>query len=95
MNVIKPAVIGTCKRKGSAKICEYVVVGEKYDKVYEDFLGSCYDGFHTANDHFLSIALVTDQGKYRTAETGEIILKHSLGFKVIHYLEVFEENYDY
>lgn len=94
MTDIKPAVIGTCKRKDTGEVCEYMLVGEKYSQVYEDFLGSCFDDFNQVGGDFLDIVLFTGQGKYRTAETGDIILKSCLGF-IICYLEVFQENYDY
>lgn len=95
MIAIKPAVIGTCRHKYASESCEYILVGDKYNQVYEDFLGSCFDGFHYWQDDFMSIVLFTSQGKYRTADTGEIILKNNLGFRVIHNTEVFNQNYDY
>lgn len=95
MTDIKPTAVGTCQRKDGGELCKYILIGEKYDHEYDYFLGSCLFDFNQIDDDFLSITLFTDQCNYRTARTGEIILKHSSGFRVIHCLDLFNEDYDY
>ena len=73
--------IKTCRNKDTYETCEFVVIGEKYDQAYSDFLENCYDGFEIVDNDFLTICFLNYQGKWRTVDTGEVLLKDKLGFR--------------
>ena len=84
--------IKTCRNRDTYETCEFIVIGDKYNQTYSDFLGSCYDGFEIADNDFLTIWFFNHQGKWRTADTGEVLLKDKLGFRCLD-VRYFDMNY--
>ena len=85
--------IKTCKHNDTGEICEFVILGKKPEPVYEEFLGyNLYDGFEIIDDDFLTICFFNFQGKWRTVDTGEVLLKDKLGFRCLD-IRYFDMNY--